>query len=135
MTSGSDKTQVSDILSVGPIETKGTYHVITKTVSIDTSYYDSNVLSSEDVTGLYGYETSNFIKDDPQMDFYEDWYFDTGYYPIPLFEDSVSDTIWQEIIAAAKPQYSGGGIAYNVGEAYYDGSNNLLGYIFLITFA
>ena len=24
----------------------------------------------------------------------------------------------------------GGGIAYNVGEAYYDGSNNLLGYIF-----
>ena len=115
MTSGAEITEVSDILSVGPIETKGTYHVIANNVSITSSYYDSKVLSSEDVTGLVGYETPNFIDDDPQMEFFdENWYFDIGYYPIPSFVDSVSDTIWQEIIAAATPKNSGSsGIVIN----------------------
>lgn len=107
MTSGAEITQVSDILSVGPIETQGTYHVITKTANIDTSYYDNSVLSSEDVTGLYGYETSFFIDDDPQIDFYEDWYYTPGVYPIPNIEEYVSEVIWKEIVAAATPQNSG----------------------------
>lgn len=104
MTSDSD---VNDILSVGTIETQGTYHVITKTANIDTSYYDNSVLSSKDVTGLFGYDTEFLIDSDCEIEVYDNWCFTTGVYPIPDIVEYVSESIWNEIIAAATPQNSG----------------------------
>lgn len=107
MTNGSDITQVSGILSVGPIETQGTYHVIANNVSITSSYYDCDVLSSDAVSGLDGYDTSNFIDDAHSMNL-DTYRYTPGVYPIPDIEEyKISEAIWNEIIAAATPQNSG----------------------------
>ena len=107
ITSGSDITQVYGILSVGPIETQGTYHVIANNVSITSSYYDMDVLSSTTVSGLDGYSTSNFI-DNPSSMNLDTYRYTPGVYPIPdIPEYKISEEIWQEIVAAATPQNSG----------------------------
>lgn len=114
MTSGAEITQVSEILSVGKISTNESYYVIANNVSIIYSYYDSNVLSSITVSGLYGYNTETLIDFDCPIEVYEDWYFTPGVYPIPYIEECVSEEIWEEIVAAATPQNSGSsGIVIN----------------------
>lgn len=106
MASGS-VTQATQILSVGPIETQGTYHVIANNVSITLSYYDSNVLSSDAVLGLDGYDTSNFIDDAHSMNL-DTYCYTPGVYPIPdIPEYKISEEIRQEIVTAATPQNSG----------------------------
>lgn len=130
MASGS-VTQVTQILSVGPIETQGTYHVIANNVSITLSYYDSNVLSSTTVSGLEGYDTSNFIDDDHQMNL-DTYCYTPGVYPIPdIPEYKISEEIRQEIVTAATPQNSGSsGIVPN---AYVSTFSELKNAIELVT--
>lgn len=100
-----NKSQVTECLVVGSVETSGTeYYAVSKNASVSSSYYDSAILSiTQNPSGGETAKTTNELTNGTDLsNFYGEWSYENGRYPIPDVREELSD-YWDNIVTAATP--------------------------------
>lgn len=113
--SSSNKTQATEILSVGKSSSNGTaptnptYYAVSENASVTCSYYDSDKLT--DIKGLSyngggnALSTSELINGTTLDDFYYgEWNYQIGRYPIPNLENNISADAWNLLVSKVSEQ-------------------------------
>ena len=98
-----NKSQVTECLVVGSVETSGTeYYAVSKNASVSSSYYDSAILSiTQNPSGGETAKTTNELTNGTDLsNFYGEWSYENGRYPIPNVREKLSD-YWDNIVTAA----------------------------------
>lgn len=106
----SNSVSVNECLSVGAVSSNDlTYYAIGNNVSVENSYFDSDVLSNckdSTIDGLTGISTAEITNGNHLEKFNDDyWVYGTGRYPIPNVESDLSD-YWNVIVQGATPTTS-----------------------------